>query len=158
MLINGDPAKSEYELVVTYSGRYSGMPGDYASWDQQKITAFQNSADATSDREDTDAFDYRYYDLNETKSADVMIRGDGSTILQVYYDLKTFRMTFSSRGSTSGGTTVTGVRITDPSNTSNVSSNDLSFDVKLGQSLAGVWPTTVQAPSSGTYRNYMFYA
>ncbi|MBR0173140.1 MAG: InlB B-repeat-containing protein [Lachnospiraceae bacterium] len=161
VMVNGQETDPKtYELVLTYTNNtYTGTPGQSATWTTAMQTAFQRKSEATSDRDDSEAFDYRYYDLNSDKTAAVTINGDGSSILHVYYDLKEFTMTFSASGRTNStySTASISATITNP-DTGATTTNDLSFKVKLGQSLEKIWPLTVAPPTSGTYRNYTFYA
>lgn len=139
-----DPAKKKYEAVLFYTGEdaYQGIAGQQAVWTQALREAFEASPDATSPRSEDGTFDYRYYEYNAGKTGNVTIRGDGSSILHVYYDLKEFTLTYTLQGEQVWNSTkyVTYHTKVEMNGNTYTHENPYVINVVLGQSVSDLWP------------------
>lgn len=143
---NGNPtdkdAKEHYAVMYTYTD--SADAGTEVTY-ERALASYR--AHVTSD-----AFDSRYYTLTTDFSKDfdgITIKGDGSTIINVYFDLKEFSFIFVPN---SAPYTIT-VNGETMSKSTNTRAANYSFKAKLGQNLDELWPTAVTY--SGNYSNYV---
>ena len=91
------------------------------------------------------AYSKAHYEADNAQNAasSVIIAADGSSVLKVYYKLKSYKVDFNLNNN-SNSTTMKKDGTTYRGN----SSTRYSISVKLGQSLDGLWPTTDNATFS----------
>ena len=94
--------------------------------------------------------DTNYYVLNEEKSFTSLggsVKGDGSSIYNIYFDQKSFTIVLNPRQANT-------MQIGGQNYTNYTSSNPYSFTAKIGQNLDDLWPSSVTYSQSGRTQNY----
>ena len=85
---------------------------------------------------------YSYHSYARTDYSDAKLKGDGSTVINLYYNLKTIKFNFK----VSGG----GASLKAPDGKTYTNGQTYSFDAKLGQYIGDKWPLNI------TRNNYNF--
>lgn len=97
-------------------------------------------------RDATVGVDVVFAELLETEKP--VARGDGSTVLNVFYSRKVFTYVFSADGTEILNGYLTSIPV---SGAFPDGSKTLTFDVKLGMNIQSLWPSSALAPVSDAY-------
>ena len=95
--------------------------------------------------------DYTYYHLAKVDPG-IVVKGDGSTIVNVYYDLNEYTLNFDLDGYYTKGydyANVTGAKLTV--NGKEYTGKQYSITARMGEDIASQWPLSV---TDGSYECY----